>query len=53
MPAETVTISKAEYERLKESSKIDWELVKRIERSLEDAKHGRITEIKPEATHKA
>ncbi|MBI2574910.1 hypothetical protein HYV82_03425 [Candidatus Woesearchaeota archaeon] len=49
MVPETVTILKSEYERLKESSKIDWALVQRIERSLEDVKHGRITEIKPKS----
>ena len=44
---ETVTISKEEYERLKEMSQIDWKLVEKIRKSLEDVKHGRITEIKP------
>jgi len=44
---ETVTISKEEYERLKEMSKIDWELIEKIKRGLEDIKHGRIKELKP------
>ena len=47
MTSETITISKAEYERLKEMSEIDWKLVEKIKKSLEDVKHGRITEIKP------
>ena len=47
MVLETVTIPKIEYERLKEMSQIDWKLVEKIKKSLEDAKHGRITEIKP------
>ena len=44
---ETVTISKSEYQRLKEMSEVDWELVDKIKKSLEDIKHGRITEWKP------
>lgn len=43
---ETITISKVEYERLKEMSQIDWELVEKIKKSLEDVKQGRITELK-------
>ena len=50
MPSETVTITKAEYERLKEMSEIDWELVGKIKKSLEDIKHGRIMEVKPRHT---
>lgn len=49
---ETVTISKEEYERLKEMSKIDWELVKKIKKSLEDTKHGGITKIRPKTSKK-
>ena len=45
--AETVTISRSEYERLKEMSQIDWKLVEKVKKSLEDIKHGRITEVKP------
>ena len=44
---ETVTISKEEYERLKSESEVDWELVFKIRRGLEDIKHGRIKEWKP------
>ena len=43
---ETVTIPKAEYERLKKESEIDMELVNKIKRSLEDIKHGRVSEWK-------
>ena len=42
-----IQIPREEYERLKEMSQIDWELVEKIKNSLEDVKHGRITEIKP------
>ncbi|MBI4451191.1 hypothetical protein HY642_04405 [Candidatus Woesearchaeota archaeon] len=44
---ETITITKAEYERLKDLAEVDWELVDKIKRSLEDIKHGRVTEWKP------
>jgi PHD/YefM family antitoxin component YafN of YafNO toxin-antitoxin module len=44
---ETVTISKEEYEEMKRESEVDWELVNKIKRSLEDIKHGRIREWKP------
>ena len=47
MATETVTIPRAEYERLKEMSQVDWELVEKLKKSFEDIKHGRITEIKP------
>lgn len=43
---ETVTISRNEYERLKEESQVDWELVKKIKKSLEDIRNGRIKEWK-------
>lgn len=43
---ETVTIPKAEYERLKKEAEIDIELVNKIKRSLEDIKHGRVKEWK-------
>ncbi len=46
MKTELVTIPKLEYERLKEMSQIDWALVEKIKKSLEDIKHGRITEVK-------
>ena len=38
---------KKEYERLKENSEVDRELVAKIKRSLEDIKHGRVREWKP------
>lgn len=47
---ETVTISKVEYENLKrkaQEAEVDYELVEKIRRSLEDVKHGRISEWKP------
>ena len=47
---ETVTISKEEYENLKrkaQEAEIDYELVKKMRRSLEDVKHGRISQWKP------
>ncbi len=44
---ETVTIPKKEYEELKKKAEVDWGLVEKIKRSLEDIKHGRITEWKP------
>jgi hypothetical protein len=43
----TVTISSREYEELKNRAQVDTELVAKIKRSLEDIKHGRITEWKP------
>lgn len=43
----TVTIPKEEYEELKRKAEVDWELVEKIKRSLEDIKHGRISEWKP------
>lgn len=45
---ETVTIKKEEYERLKKESKIDWELVEKIKRGLEDIRHGRIKKFNPQ-----
>jgi len=47
MATEMVQVPKEEYDRLKEMSQIDWELVEKIKNSLEDVKHGRITEVKP------
>ena len=41
-----VTIPEREYKMLIESSEVDWELVEKIKRSLEDIKHGRIREWK-------
>ena len=52
-----VTISRVEYEELKKKAKmaeIDEELNKKIKRSLEDVKHGRISEWRPnKKLHKA
>jgi len=42
---ETVTISKAEYERLKKIEKVDHKLIDQLVESLEDAKHGRIRRV--------
>ena len=42
----TITISEQEYERLKNEAEVDVELVEKIKRSLEDIKHGRVTEWK-------
>lgn len=41
---ETITIPKAEYEKLKKEAEIDMELVNKVKRSLEDIKHGRVKE---------
>ncbi len=41
----TVTIPKEEYERLKKLDKIDFELVRQFEKSLEDVKEGRIRRV--------
>lgn len=49
MCMETVTIPKAEYDRLKKETEVDMELVHKIKRSLEDIKHGRVREWKPTA----
>ncbi len=47
MKMETVTISKEEYLKLRKMAEVDYELVQKIKRSLEDIKHGRISEWKP------
>ncbi len=44
---ETITIPKSEYKRLKKMAEVDWELVEKIKKSLEDIKYGRISEWKP------
>ena len=43
---ETVTISKTEYEKLRERAEIDEELLIKLIRGLEDIKHGRVKEWK-------
>ena len=45
MAAETVTISRAEYDNLKRLEKIDHSLIAQLAESLEDAKHGRIRRV--------
>ncbi len=44
MKTETIVITKGEYERLKEAAEVDEVLVRKIKRSLEDIKEGRIKE---------
>ena len=44
---ETVTIQKKEYAKLKkqaQESEVDWEMVAKFTRAMEDVKHGRITQ---------
>ena len=41
-----ISIPKEEYKKLKKESQIDFKLVNKIKRSLEDIKHGRIKEWK-------
>ena len=43
---ETITIPKKEYEKLKKESEVDQELVRKIKKSLEDIKQGKIKEWK-------
>jgi len=45
MAAETVTIPKEEYLKLKKYEEIDQELLNQIVSSLEDIKHGRIRRV--------
>jgi hypothetical protein len=40
--AETVTIQKSDYKKLKQLEKIDYELLAKIARGIEDIKAGRI-----------
>ena len=47
MKTETITIPRIEYEKLKKRAEVDWQLVEKIKRSLEDVKQGRVTEVKP------
>lgn len=44
--SETVTITREEYERLKECQETEFELLSKIMKSLEDIKAGRIKEWK-------
>ncbi len=41
-----MTIPRKEYERLKEAAEVDVALVRKIKRSLEDVKAGRVREWK-------
>ena len=43
---ETVTISKEEYEKLKEQANIDLDLLRQLMESFEDIKAGRIRRVK-------
>ena len=43
---DTVTIPKEEYARLKKLEQVDWELVGKFKRSLEDVKSGKIKRIR-------
>ncbi len=45
MKAETVTISRKEYDRLKRLEKIDFELLRQFRQSLENVKLGRIRRV--------
>ena len=45
MATETVTIPKAEYERLLRLDEIDFELVRQFNESLEDLKEGRFKRL--------
>ncbi len=42
---ETVTIPRAEYERLKKLEELDFDLIRQFSSSLEDLKHGRFKRI--------
>ncbi|MEK6867671.1 MAG: hypothetical protein AABX98_02495 [Nanoarchaeota archaeon] len=42
MNSETVTIAREEYEELKRHKEVDDELIRKLVRSLEDVKAGRI-----------
>ena len=45
MLMETVTIPRAEYDRLKKLEEVDHDLIAQLKESLEDAKHGRIRRV--------
>jgi len=44
--AETVTISKAEYTRLKKKAEIDTEFLKELMEGIADIKAGRVTRVR-------
>ena len=45
MKTEMITIPKQEYDKLKKLEKIDFQFLKELKESLEDAKHGRIRRV--------
>lgn len=52
---ETITIHKREDVKLKQKAQeaeVDWEMVAKFIRAMEDVKHGRITEWKPKENKK-
>jgi len=46
MQQETITVSKQEYEILKEKAELNEDLLIKLVKGLEDIKHGRISEWK-------
>jgi hypothetical protein len=42
---ETITISKAEYRRLKKLEELDFDLIRQFASSLEDLRHGRFKKL--------
>jgi hypothetical protein len=42
---DTVTIPRAEYERLKKLEELDFDLIRQFSSSLEDLKHGRFKRL--------
>lgn len=48
MKQETVTITKEEYKRFKELEKVDWKLVGKIRKSLDNISKGKIKVWKKE-----
>jgi hypothetical protein len=47
---ETITISKAEYERLKKKAEIADDAVVQLKLSLEDLRHGRVSKFELETS---
>lgn len=45
MKAETITITKEEYEKLKKLEQVDFQFLKELRESFEDAKHGRLRRV--------
>ena len=44
MEADTITISREEYERLKALEKVEWEVVGEFKEALDDLKEGKFIE---------